>query len=359
MKILVVSGSSGGHIFPALSFIAALKEKQKDTEALLVLPRRAREKQVCVKGVPLRYISTAQINFSFDRRNIPACFGYLKGVAESFFIISEFKPDLVAGFGSIDSIPCLMLAWLFRIRTLIHEQNVVPGRANRLLAKFADKIAVSNALTGQRFNVNASKIVLTGNPIRTELVRVDRKRALDFFGLEDKFTVLVTGGSQGSSRINQYFFKAVEGLAQLQVIHICGAPDAARLKEDYKGARIEARILPFLKEMHYAYSAADLVVCRGGATTIAELCHFALPAIIIPYPYAYAHQLENAKILEKQGNALVVPDKDLDMGALTEKLTLCLDQKTLDNMRLSYGGIDRPAAAELLADAALLTVKNG
>lgn len=356
---MVVSGSSGGHIFPALSFIGAIREKQKNAAVLLLLPERVRQKQIPVQGVALKYISTAQINLTFDWKNIPACFEYLKGIAQSFFIITEFKPDLVVGFGSIDSIPCMMLAWLFRTRTLIHEQNVVPGRANKLLAKFVDKIALSFAQTGPALKVNASKLVITGNPIRNDLIRIGREQALDFFGFKDKLTVLVTGGSQGSSRINEYFFKAIKGPGDLQVIHICGASDRASLTKSYTEAGIAAKVFPFLKEMQYAYSAADLAVCRGGATTIAELSYYALPAIIIPYPYAYAHQLENAKILEKQGSALIVLDKDLDSGVLTEKLSRCVDRKVLDNMRLSYGSIDRPAASELLADAALLSIENG
>jgi len=359
MKILVVSGSSGGHIFPALSFIGALREKQKNAKVLLLLPKRIRQKQIPVHGVALKYISTAQINLTFDWRNIPACFEYLKGLAQTFFIITEFKPDLVVGFGSIDSIPCIMLAWLFRIRTLIHEQNVVPGRANKLLAKFVDKVALSFAQAGAGLKVNASKLIVTGNPIRHDLIRITREQALDFFGFKDKPTVLVTGGSQGSSRINEYFFKAVKGLGDLQVIHICGASDRANLTKNYSEAGIAAKVFSFLNEIQYAYSAADLAVCRGGATTIAELSYYAIPAIIIPYPYAYAHQLENAKILEKQGSALIVLDKDLDSGALTGKLGCCIDRKVMDDMRLSYGSIDKPAAAELLADAALSSIENG
>jgi len=359
MRILAVAGASGGHIYPASSFLSAVKIKIKSAETLLVLPLRCIAKNIIFKDSGVKYIRTTQLSLRPTFGNFLSGIKYLEGVAQSFELLLRFKPDIVVGFGSIDSIPLVTLAWLFRVKTMIHEQNVVPGRANRFLAKLVDRIAVTFAQTEKSFNVNPAKIVLTGNPVRNDLTRIDRIQALKFFGFKEKFTILVMGGSQGSGRINKYFFEAVKSSSDLQVIHICGANNDAQLKRGYKEIKVEARVVPFLEEMRYAYSAADLVVCRAGATTIAELSYFASPAIIIPYPYAYAHQLENARILGNSGAAVIIQDNDLESGILKEKIRRCSQRNVLDNMRLNYGSLDSPAAAELLADAALLAAENG
>jgi UDP-N-acetylglucosamine--N-acetylmuramyl-(pentapeptide) pyrophosphoryl-undecaprenol N-acetylglucosamine transferase len=299
MRILAVAGSSGGHIYPAVSFLSAVKNKDRSADTLLVLPQRSTAKNIIPGISGIKYICTTQLSLRPSPGNLISWFKYLKGAVQSFELIVKFKPDIVVGFGSIDSIPLVMLAWLFRIKTLIHEQNAIPGKANRFLAKFADKIAVTFPQSENYFQVNASKITATGNPIRNDLMRIDRIRALDFFGLKERFTVLVMGGSQGSKRINKFFSEAAKRIileSDFQVIHICGNDSVDEIVDAYRQAGIAANVTAYLQQMQYAYSAADLVVCRAGATTISELSYFALPAIIIPYPYAYAHQVENARI---------------------------------------------------------------
>jgi UDP-N-acetylglucosamine--N-acetylmuramyl-(pentapeptide) pyrophosphoryl-undecaprenol N-acetylglucosamine transferase len=351
MKILAVAGSSGGHIYPAMSLLSAVRNRIESAQTLLVVPRRSISRTIIPDTAMVEYICTTQLSLKPSFRNLIAGFVYLKGVAQSLELILRFRPDVVIGFGSIDSIPLVMFAWLFRIHTVIHEQNVVPGRANSFLARFADRIAVSFSRTETLFDVNPAKIIFTGNPVRPDLVKLDKKKALEFFGLSDnRLTILAMGGSQGSSRINKYFSEAVRNIKDVQVIHISGANDCYRLEEYYKKAQIEARVIPFCRDMHYAYSASDMAVCRAGATTIAELSYFALPAVIIPYPFAYDHQIENARLLEGAGAAEVIRDCDLESGVLEEEVRKCSQRKFLDHMRVNYGGYDRPAAAELLAD---------
>jgi UDP-N-acetylglucosamine--N-acetylmuramyl-(pentapeptide) pyrophosphoryl-undecaprenol N-acetylglucosamine transferase len=192
----------------------------------------------------------------------------------------EFRPDIVIGFGTIDCLPLLLLAWIFRVKTLIHEQNVLPGRANRLLARFSDRIAISFEETREHLAAYEKKIVLTGNPIRKELEKIDRLKALGFFGFkEDKFTILVMGGSLGSQRINAAFLKAASLLTDtsgLQVIHITGIKDCELIKARYKDLNIESRVFGFLNSMQYAYSACDLVISRAGATSVTEIMFFGL-----------------------------------------------------------------------------------
>ncbi|MFH0855717.1 MAG: UDP-N-acetylglucosamine--N-acetylmuramyl-(pentapeptide) pyrophosphoryl-undecaprenol N-acetylglucosamine transferase [Candidatus Omnitrophota bacterium] len=358
MRVLIVTGASGGHIFPAVSFIQALKEKDSGIDALLVLPERGLKPGVSLGDCKIKYISTATITAGITPANILALAKFLKGAWESFNIIIEFKPDLVVGFGSLDSIPCVLIAWFFRIKTMIHEQNVLPGKANRLLARFVDRVAVSFAESEYYFSLNRQKLTLTGNPLRKQIKKIDKARALDFFGLaKDKFTILVMGGSRGSRNINSGFLKAVSKLGSLsamQVIHLAGSGDFEDIKESYRRMNLSARVFDFLGDIEQAYSASDLVVSRAGATSISELIFFEIPAVISPYPFAYAHQLKNASILKDKGCAIVISDDELDKDIL--KLTfqaLVNDRVKLESMRLGFSSLSGGSASDLLVDAAL------
>ncbi|MDO8662057.1 MAG: undecaprenyldiphospho-muramoylpentapeptide beta-N-acetylglucosaminyltransferase [Candidatus Omnitrophota bacterium] len=358
MKVLVATGASGGHIFPAVSFIDALETKHKGTDTLLVLPKRGIGSGILLADCKIKYISTSTITFSISTANFIAIVRFLKGTWESLMIILEFKPDIVVGFGSLDSIPCLLIAWLFRIKTLIHEQNVLPGRANRLLAHFCDRVAVSFVKTKDYLNINQKKIVVTGNPLLRQLKKIDRNTALDSFSLsKDKFTVLVMGGSQGSRHINSGFLNAVANLSDIsmiQVIHLAGVGEVREVKEVYKNINLNHRVYDFLENMGEAYSASDIVISRAGATTIAELISFKLPGIVSPYPYAYAHQFENAKVLGDRGCVIIINDDQLEKEVFKITLeTLINNRDKLESMRSGYSGLSMDGAANLLADAVL------
>jgi len=358
MKILVVTGASGGHIFPALSFLDSLKEKYKDSQSLLVLPKRSIVSGILPDDYKVKYISILPIGLKFSTKNLLAGLMFLKGSFESLILLIKFKPDIVAGFGGIDCIPLVMFAWVFRIKTIIHEQNVIPGKANKLLAKFADKVAVSFESTQGHLGVNRSKVIFTGNPRRPQLKKIDRARALGFFGLSDnKFTILVMGGSQGSHSINNCFPLALSMMRdkdKLQVIHIAGVKDRAELDNGYKSIKADTRLFDFLSQMQYAYSISDLAVCRAGASTIAELIFFRIPAIIIPYPFAYEHQLSNAKVLEKAGTCLVINDSELSPKILCQALEEFMDgRQKLESMRSGYDSFSEGDANQALVNAVL------
>ncbi len=355
IKVLVVTGSSGGHIFPALSFLHTLKDKYKNLDTLLVLPKRAKEFGLVPKDWKAGYLSISTIKFAPDFKNLIAVLKFLKGSLESLYLLVEFRPDVVVGFGSLNSIPIILFAWAFRIKTLIHEQNVMPGRANRLLAKFSDKIAISFSETKNYLKSN-HRIVFTGNPIRQELrVVKDRQEALSFFGFDDnKFTILVMGGSQGSHRINVCFLKAILMMpdrSKFQIIHLAGPKDLELLDSGYRDLGVGFKLFTFLKDMQYAYSIADLAITRAGATTIAELAFFGIPAIIIPYPFAYKHQLNNAKVLSKHATAIFIKDNELDPEKLREVLVdLMNNPNKIRLMRSHYNRISKTNANDLLID---------
>jgi len=362
MRILAVAGSSGGHIFPAVTFLDECKAKDPLTQTLLVLPYRAAEKGLVPKGHPVSFISVSPLFLKPDRKGVLALFNFIKGFFQSVVILSRFKPDIVAGFGSIPSIPVVLCAWFFRITTVIHEQNVQPGRATFLLAHVADKIAVSFAQTEEFLYHSRSKIVRTGNAIRAELKKVDRVNALDFFGLKSgNTTILVMGGSQGSASINDGFvaaFKSASWRYRVQVIHLCGHGQQQRLEKEYGGTSGQVKIFPFLEQMRYAYSAADIVICRAGATTVSELMFFKIPAVLIPYPFAQAHQAANAGVLADIGAARVVADSDLHKGELNGVLESVLSSDVLLSMTAAYNSLasNKPAS---LADEAIRVHTHG
>lgn len=350
MKILLATGASGGHIFPALSLIDKLKEKFK---VLLLLPQNTIFDSTVFSGYELKYLAITKMGRGFGRQQISSWWGFLKGALQSAIILCQFRPDAVVGFGSLASIPVVVFAWFFRISTLIHEQNVLPGQANRFLAFFADKIAISFPQSRQYFKNYKSKLVFTGNPLRQGLVQVGKNEALDFFGFAgERLTVLVMGGSQASQRINAGFTRAVSRItakAKIQVIHLAGSRDRDWVSDSYKSLGIPAKVLDFLQPMQYAYSAADLVISRAGATAIAEMVFFQVPAVLIPYPYAYRHQLKNAEVLTAAGCALMIADENLEAGKLEETIDAFLgNPDRLKLMRLNFRKLELSAGQDVL-----------
>ena len=235
---------------------------------------------------------------------------------------------------------------------MIHEQNVVPGRANAILAKFVRKITLSFAESEEYFK--SSKTILTGCPCHVDTQLVDQKSVLARFGLTaQRQTVLVIGGSQGSHRINAEFLPAIGLLSQtipLQVIHISGKQDYQDLKSKYEAMGIPFALYSFLEGINDAYKVADVVISRAGALTTTEIAMAGIPSILIPYPYAGGHQKENAAVLGKAGAAQVIEEKNLTSGRLAEAMKeILFNTTTAKDLKGRLQGIRFPDAAERLA----------
>ena len=356
-KVLIASGASAGHLYPALALADNLKHKQPSWEIAFVTCRRlSLENSIESSGYNFFIISICP--FSFDcRKFLISLYRFIKSFWETFLIIEKFRPDVVIGFGSYVSFPVILESALFKKPTFIHEQNVSLGLSNRALSLFVDKVAVSF----KDAPLDSRKFVFTGNPLRKELVKKDKEESRAFFGLDEKFTILVLGGSQGSERINTEFKQTVDILSakrrDFQFIHLCGKKDYSSLKKDYSCIKIRYCLFDFLTRMDFAYSLADLVICRAGAGSITELAFFRKAAILIPYPYAGSHQLENANALKMKEAAVCLEEKELGGFRLAEFILRLMDSAgARAELEKRVAEFVNPEAGERLAELALSLV---
>ncbi|MFH0941327.1 MAG: UDP-N-acetylglucosamine--N-acetylmuramyl-(pentapeptide) pyrophosphoryl-undecaprenol N-acetylglucosamine transferase [Candidatus Omnitrophota bacterium] len=317
-KIMVVASGSCGHVFPAIGFCNELKETRLSSFRIVFVT------------TPEFDMVGPEFNPVFLKVNKSAR-GIFRLVIATLKLMFDVRPDIVFGFGGYFCVPFLILAKILGKKTLFHEQNVVPGRANRFLAAWVDRIAISFPGTEKYFKDHRKKICLTRYPLRKNMRVVPKEEALRFFGFETGFfTVLVVGGSQGASRLNNVFIEAIKvsnNSHRLQVIHLAGRVNAAVVKETYCHLNVKSKVFDFLSDMEYAYSAADLAVSRSGAGCVIEIMRFGLPSILVPYPFAGAHQVENARVLADKGGAIMVEDHRLTPELIGGLLDIFIDDR--------------------------------
>lgn len=338
MRVVIACGGSGGHIFPAVALAHSLKEKDGAADILFagssaVLDKRIFEKEhfryflLSVNKMPYRIslrMALFSLNLFFD-------------VIRSLYALARFRPGVVVGFGGYVSGPVIFAAHLLRMPVIVHEQNVVPGRANAFLFRFARVIAVSFEETKKYLGSCAGKAVFTGNPIRTALLKYNNTVKGKPLGLSpDKFTILVIGGSQGAHSLNKTFLKALAKLdgsarSNLQVIHITGLADYGWASEAYKELGLEHRVYSFIDSIEDAYSASDLVITRSGASAIFEIAYFGRPMILIPYPFAMSHQAENARVFSANGAAIQIDEKEMSPDLIRDRVAGLLSDRTALN----------------------------
>lgn len=327
--VLFAGGGTAGHVFPAIAVAQALQAMHPDLEPVFIgVEERLEARLVPAAGFRLHTMDTPLIPRRLSPKLLAVPGGLRRSVARSVEIAAEEHAVAAVTFGGYVSFPVARAARRSSIPLVIHEQNAVPGLANRLASRWADRIAVSVPGSANRFR-RAERCVVTGNPVRQDIALLDRDglraEARERFGLDpDRPTLLVFGGSQGARSLNRAIVAAHDrwGDQSVQVLHATGratheatATAWAQAREQGEGPKV--KVLDFIESMADAYAAADLVVCRAGATSIAELTALGIPSILIPYPHATAdHQTENARALERAGGAIVIPDDDLDADAL-------------------------------------------
>ncbi len=361
MKIIIAGGGTGGHIFPALAIANALKKIDSEIEILFVGANGKMEmEKVPEAGYRIEGLDITGFNRSSLIKNVGLPFKLIRSFLQVRRIFKSFNPDAVVGVGGYSTYPVLRSAQSRHIPTFIHESNSLPGKSNILLGKRATGIFVPSEGMNKYFP--AEKISITGNPVRNIfLQKIDKADALKFFGLEaDKKTVFVMGGSLGARSINETIEVNIDLFKKnnLQLIWQTGknyAGRAARAEEE----RMNIWTNAFIDKMENAYAAADVVVARSGAMTVAEMCVVGKPAIFVPYPFAAEdHQAVNAKRLVDRDAALMVQDAEVKEKLMPELLRLVNDKELIEQLQNNVSKLGNTNADEVIAHEILNQIKK-
>jgi UDP-N-acetylglucosamine--N-acetylmuramyl-(pentapeptide) pyrophosphoryl-undecaprenol N-acetylglucosamine transferase len=353
VKVIIAGGGTGGHLFPGIAIAEEISRRNQANEILFVGTERGLEKRILPgMGYRLQTIDVAGIRGMGVMKTMGNIMKIPMSMYQSKSIIGPFNPHVVVGVGGYASGPAAMTAHYMGIATVIAEQNAVPGMTNRILGRFVDRIYVTFPETARWFNTN--KVLVTGNPVRKSFVERKSERQA---ASSEHITVLIFGGSQGAHAINEAVVAAMPLLKKIQgplrIIHQTGAGDAETVAAAYRAHEIDARVSPFITDMATAYDEADLLVCRAGATTVAEVMVSGKPAIFIPFAHAVGdHQRLNAQVLVDAGAARLILEKDLTGEALADMV-----QRLLKD-REALAAMGERARASGTADAAARIVDD-
>lgn len=326
MKIVLATGGSAGHLFPAIEVAKCLRSDGHEVIFLGVMG--AGKSRIISEGFYFEELQARGLQGKSFLDDVMAAFKLLFASLQAVIKLMKIKPRAVAGFGGYGAFPVVCAAILLRIPTVIHEQNVIPGRANKLLSRFVKKVAISFKSTKKY--LTKGRVVHTGCPIASSSKQYDRSQSLAELGFNktDKI-VLVFGGSQGSQRINQVFcdfLRCAEKRFKIQVVHISGKGKLDEVKNMYGSLNLPHVLFEFFVPMEKLYQLADIVIARSGASTIGELTWFRKPAILVPYPHAQGHQKENAAVLFESNTARVIQEADLTTAKLMEEISCLLER---------------------------------
>jgi UDP-N-acetylglucosamine--N-acetylmuramyl-(pentapeptide) pyrophosphoryl-undecaprenol N-acetylglucosamine transferase len=360
-RLIVAGGGTGGHLFPGIAVAQAFMARNPNNRVLFVNAGRPLEIDVLSRlGWAYQMISIEGIKGRGLFRQISAAFKIPGAVWQSARIIKDFQADAVLGVGGYSAGPVVVAAWLKGVRTALHEQNQLPGLTNRLVRRIVDQIYLSFADSAQRFDPQKARI--TGNPVRDEIVILGSQPALGTD--ENAFTVLIIGGSQGAHAINEAIVEALPQLKTipgLRLLHQTGLPDESRVRRAYADSGIPSTAQAFFNNMAECYRQADLVVCRAGATTVAEITAVGKAAVFVPFPFAADdHQTHNARALVAAGAARMIPQKDLDGRVMADVIKeLAGNRESLVDMAANARTLGRPEAALSIVSNLYWLIENG
>lgn len=362
IKIIVSGGGTGGHIYPAISIANALKQKVSDCEILFVGAEGKMEmEKVPAAGYKIIGLPIRGLQRSFSKENLKFFTRLIKSLRKAKKLVKEFEPDAVVGVGGYASGPLLHVAAKLGVPALIQEQNSYAGITNKLLAKKAQKICVAYDGMDRFFPKN--KILLTGNPVRKDLLDIDAKRseAIEYFNLDtNKKTILIVGGSLGARTINNSVLSSLNELENdnVQVIWQTGKFYKQRVDQEIEGRNLpNLKVFDFLSRMDLAYAAADIVISRAGAGTISELCLVGKPSILVPSPnVSEDHQTKNAMALVDKNAAIMVRDIEAEEKLIPEAISLIEDQNKRKELAINSKALAKPDAADDIADQILAMI---
>ena len=359
IKVIISGGGTGGHVFPAIAIADAVKKELPNADILFVGAQDKLEMEKVPKaGYSIKGLWISGFHRKLTMRNLMFPFKLVHSLLKSRSILNSFKPDVAVGVGGFASGPLLEMATRMGIPTLIQEQNSFPGITNRLLAKKVDRICVAYDKMDRFFPKD--KIVYTGNPIRTAILSMesDRMTGIQHFGLDEKKkTIFVFGGSLGAKSINEAMAANAALINQhpeIQVLWQVGKLYFEDFKESETAKLPNVKMQPFIDRMDLAYAMADVVVCRSGAMTIAELSIAAKPVVFIPSPnVAEDHQTKNAAALEDKHAAVLVPDKEGKVRIIQQALELLDNPDSARKMAENLGQLAIRDAAQRIKDEVL------
>ena len=342
MKILLTGGGTGGHLIPLLGVVTALRKicLEKGIEKpkfLLITPSSDFNQSISEAGIQIKTIKAGKLRRYFSWENFRDILKIPVGIIQSLYYIYKFKPDIVFSKGGFASVPPVIASWVLKIPIITHESDIVPGLANRIIARFASKILISFSAAEKYFD--KSKVILTGNPIRSDIEKGSRENALEFFKLSpDLPTVLIFGGSQGAQKINEMVLEILPNLIEkCQIIHQCGDKNYKEIKNKISELNLKYperyRVYPFIKkEMKDAFALADIVISRAGANSLAEIVALQKPNILIPLSTsANNHQPENAKFFAEKNASLIIDETVSNSQDLADAILKLLSDKNLQN----------------------------
>jgi UDP-N-acetylglucosamine--N-acetylmuramyl-(pentapeptide) pyrophosphoryl-undecaprenol N-acetylglucosamine transferase len=367
MRILLTGGGTGGHIYPALALYRHLiGNYNREFNFLYVGTSQGLEQQLIPReNIPFRTVAGAGLSRSLSLKNLAVLGKVAKGIGQSFQILKEFDPQVVVGTGGYVCGPVVLMAGIMGIPTVIHEQNAFPGVTNKLLARTVKHICLTFPEAEKYFAKYKHKIVVTGLPIRPQILKASRTEAIKRLGLtESKKTILVVGGSRGAKKINEAMLAVIREFSnntQVQIVMVTGQLGYDDFCFSLAGQGLEVNNLeniivkPYLNEMEDGLAVSDLVISRAGAAFLAEITALGIPAILIPYPYAAEnHQEYNARSLVDAGGAVMIKDQDLEGQLLLSQIKNLLGQpELLVKMGKRAKALGKPDAGDSLAQVVL------
>ena len=363
LRAIISGGGTGGHIYPAISIAKELITTE-NAEILFVGTADGMERELVAQaGLNFSSLDVRGLDRKISLSNIVTVIKAITAIWQARRLLRSFRPDIVIGTGGYVCGPILMAASLMGIPTLIQEQNVFPGLTNRILARFADKIALGYAEAEEYFS-DPHKAVCTGNPVRAAVIEATREEGLEFTGLKaDRLTLLVVGGSRGARSINTAMLsvhKYFSGNKGIQILHITGEKEYNSVVNQLQADEVNIEtdnihIKPYLHNMPAALAVADLAVFRAGAIGLAELTVRGIPSILIPYPHAAEnHQEYNARALQEHGAALMIKDAQLSGEVLIDNINRLIDDKdALARMAQAALSLGHPRATSEIARLAV------
>jgi UDP-N-acetylglucosamine--N-acetylmuramyl-(pentapeptide) pyrophosphoryl-undecaprenol N-acetylglucosamine transferase len=348
VKLLIAGGGTGGHVFPAIAIAREWMSRGADRQVILVGTQRGIEmKLVPQAGLPLETIRVAGLKGKGGMTLVKNLGMLGTGIVDAFDVLKRHKPTVAFGVGGYAAGPMLLASWLWRIPSVIFEPNAEPGFTNRVVARFAKQIATGYDVTAKRWG---AKAVLTGCPVRPEFF------AIAPHSIGKPLRLLITGGSQGALPVNRAIVDAMDLLAarktELQIVHQTGERDYNAVRTAYARREILAEVVPFLTNMAERFDWADLLVCRAGAITAAEVAATGRAAIFVPFGRATdSHQLRNAQAMSNAGAGRLITEQELTGQRLAREIFSLLDEpREIETLSRNARSLAYPDAAREIVD---------